>query len=205
MNNLIEDIIALEWNEFQKVNNEGGRAACQDNWTNFQIYRRSAFLAWNQEMLESYHQDLVHAINNGRNLLTEKYARMMESTAPENYQAIINKLPPIAEEKKKIIEEISQICLKWAEEFAQEYPLLSGNGRPIHSYEDGPNDTSFETYARGELSTYSENTLRLYDMYITQLFEENKNLTKMVMENTVLEFGYNSLEQAERRIAHYIT
>jgi len=201
MYHLIENIIDLEWNEFQKVNNEGGRAACQNNWKSFQIYRRSNLLAWNQEMLESYQQDLVHAINNGRNLLTEKYARMMESTAPENYQAIINELPTITEEKKKIIEEISQISVKWAEEFAQEYPLISGNGRPIYFYEDGPYDTSFETYIRGELSTYSENTLRLYFKYTTQLLKENKNLTKMVIENTVREYGYNSLDQAEKRIA----
>jgi len=198
---LIEDIIALEWNEFQKVNNEGCRAACQDNWTNFQLYRRSNLLAWSQEMLKSYHQDLVHAINSGRNLLTEKYARMMESTAPESYREIVNKLIPITEGKKKIIEDISQISVKWAEEFSQEYPMLSRNGRPIHSYEDGPFDTSFETYMRGEISTYSENTLKLYYMYLLQLLVENKNLTKMVMENTVREYGYNSLDQAERRIA----
>lgn len=201
MNNLIEAIIALEWNEFQKVNNEGGRAACQNSWKDFQIYRRSQFLAWDQETLKSYHEDLVHAINNGRNLLEEKYARMMESTAPEKYQAMSDILPPITEEKRQLIEAISQISIKWAEEYAREYPVLSGNGRPIHSYEDGPYDTSVETYGKGELSTYSENTLKLYYEHIIRLIEDNQNLSKIIMENTVREYGYNTLDQAEGRIA----
>lgn len=202
MNNLIENIIALEWDEFQKVNNEGGRASCQNDWKTFQIMRRSQFLAWNEEMQESYHSDLVTAINNGRNLLTEKYARMMESTAPEKYQALKDNIPLITEEKKKLIEKITQISIKWQEEFARAYPNISGQGRPIHADEDGPLTTSIETYERGELSTYSEKTLKLYNKFITQLLEENKNLSKIVVENTVREYGFASLDQAEKKIAN---
>ncbi|WP_414151456.1 DUF4125 family protein [Acetobacterium carbinolicum] len=202
MNNLIENIIALEWDEFQKVNNEGGRTSCQNDWKTFQIMRRSQFLAWNEEMQESYHSDLVTTINNGRNLLTEKYARMMESTAPEKYQALKDKLPLITEEKKKLIERITQISIKWQEEFAREYPNISEQGRPIHADEDGPFTTSIETYERGELSTYSEKTLKLYNKFITQLLEENKNLSKIVVENTVREYGFASLDQAEKKIAN---
>ena len=201
MKSLIEDIIALEWIEFQKVNNEGGRASCQDNWAGFQIFRRSQFLAWDHETLESYFKDLNSAIYNGRNLLTEKYARMMEKTAPEDYQTIKNDLPPITGEKEKLIEAISQINIRWAEEFSQKYPKISGRGRPIHTYEDGPYDTSIETYIRGEISTYSENTLKLYYKHISQLLGNNKNLTEMIMENTVREYGYISLDQAEKSIA----
>ncbi len=202
MNNLLENIIALEWDEFQKVNNAGGRASCQNDWKTFQIMRRSQFSAWNKEMLESYHSDLVTAINNGRNLLTEKYARMMESTVPEKYQAIKDKLPLITEGKKKLIDKITQISIKWQEEFAREYPNISGQGRPIHTDEDGPFITFIETYERGELSTYSEKTLKLYYKFITQLLEENKNLSKIVIENTVREYGYASLDQAEKMIAN---
>ncbi len=200
MEHLIEEIIALEWSEFQKVNNIGGRAACQENWTRFHIYRRSSLLAWNQEMLESYQRDLLHAISQGRNLLTEKYARMMESTAPETYRAIADQLPPITGEKEKLIEDICQISVMWTEEFAQEYPSLSGKGRPIHTFEDGPYDTSFETYLRGELGTYSAYTLELYLMYIRLLLKENKSFTKIIMENTVKEFGCDSLDRAEKKM-----
>jgi len=201
MDKLIEDIIALEWSEFQNVNNEGGRASCQDNFKSFHIYRKSQFLAWNGEMLESYHNDLLHAIKIGRNLLTEKYARMMESTAPENYKSIKNMLPEISEEKEKLINNISKITIKWAEEYAKEYPMLSGNGRPIHASEDGPYYTSVETYARGELSTYSEETLKLYYEHVKHLLSENKNLSKMITENTVKEYGYSTMDEAESRMS----
>ncbi len=202
MNNLLENIIALEWDEFQKVNNEGGRASCQNAWKTFQIMRRSQFSAWNKEMLESYHSDLVTAINNGRNLLTEKYARMMESTGPEKYQAIKENFPLITKEKKKLIDKIVPISIKWHEEFAREYPNISVQGRPNHIDEDGPFITSSEIYERGELSTYSVKTLKLYYQFITQLLEENKNLPKIVIENTVREYGLISLDQAEKKIAN---
>ena len=31
----IADIVAEEWRQFQQVNNEGGRASCQDNFPEF--------------------------------------------------------------------------------------------------------------------------------------------------------------------------
>lgn len=200
MNNLIEAIINLEWNEFQKVNNEGGRAACQDDRKSFEIYRRSQYLSWNEEMLQSYYGDLIDAINTGRNLVTEKYARMMESTAPIQYEAIKSSLPAISEEKKRMIEEITAVRIKWTEEFASVYPKTAGNGRPVHTYEDGPYDTSVETYLRGELSTYSEKTLALHLKHINQLLEKGINQYESIMENTVREYGYNSLDETEQRM-----
>lgn len=197
MKSLVEEIIALEWAEFQKVNNEGGRAYCQDDWPGFHIYRKSQFLAWNMQMLESYYADLVDAINDGRNLITEKYARMMESTAPERYLLIKDALPAITGEKQKLIDDIARISLKWAREFAEEYPEIAGSGRPLRAAEDNLYNTSVETYLRGELATYSENTLDLYYKYVTQLSAENKNLTKMIMENTVREYGYSSLDKVK--------
>lgn len=124
----------------------------------------------------------------------------MESTAPEYYQKIAHRLPPVTAEKNELIENISRICLKWAEQFRQEYPLLSSQGRPVRASEEDARDTSFQTYTKGELATFSENTLKLYYLYVNQLLAENKNLTQMVMENTVREYGYKSLDEAERRI-----
>ena len=45
---LIEKIIAEEWKQFDQVNNEGGRASCQDNWPTFHIMRKSQFDNWNE-------------------------------------------------------------------------------------------------------------------------------------------------------------
>lgn len=36
---VIEKIIELEWNQFQAVHNEGGRASCQDDRETFDIMR----------------------------------------------------------------------------------------------------------------------------------------------------------------------
>ena len=43
MEELVQKIIEVEWNQFQMVKNEGGRAACQDDWNTFQLMRESHF------------------------------------------------------------------------------------------------------------------------------------------------------------------
>lgn len=86
-NQLIKEIVEMEWQQFQNVHNEGGRASCQDDKETFEIMRNSQFLVWNEEVLKSYLADLQDAWADGWNLLTEKYARMMESTAPKEYEA----------------------------------------------------------------------------------------------------------------------
>ena len=75
--NLVESIIKLEWNQFQQTNNEGGRASCQGNWPMFHQMRASQFMTWPEELLRSYRSDLQEADRVGRNLVTEKYGRMM--------------------------------------------------------------------------------------------------------------------------------
>ena len=90
---LIDEVIEREWEQFQYVQNEGGRASCQDDHETFVIMRKSQFMNWTQELLESYRQDLIEAEAAHWNLLTEKYARMMESTAPERYAELADILP----------------------------------------------------------------------------------------------------------------
>ena len=55
---LIDEVIEREWEQFQYVQNEGGRASCQDDHETFVIMRKSQFMNWTQELLESYRQDL---------------------------------------------------------------------------------------------------------------------------------------------------
>ena len=156
-------------------------------------------MSWDDEMLQSYHEDLIEAINSGRNLMTEKYARMMESTAPEQYKAVRDFLPVLNEEMKTIIEEIVATRIRWAEEFACKYPKIAGRGRHLYTLEDRPYDTSVETYLRGELSTYSENTLELLLKHINQLQREGINQYESIMKYTVHQYGYSSLDEAEKR------
>ncbi len=198
---LAEQLVALEWKNFDKVENEGGRADCQDDWGTFSIMRTSQYLTWTKEMLLSYIQDFEDAMAQGWNLITEKYGRMMESTAPERFAKIRSKLPVLAEEKKEIIEEIVKIQVAWMEEFASEYPHMAGNSRVIHTSEDTPFSTSFETYLRGEMGTYSDRTLDLYGRFIVSYLQQGRNLTKEIMTNTALLYGYESLDRAEELLS----
>ena len=197
---LIEELVALEWEAFDKVENEGGRADCQDDFNTFSIMRTSQYYAWTEEMLKSYIHDFHVANDKGWNLITEKYARMMESTTPLRFAQIEESLPFLSEEKKAIIEEIVKIQVGWIEEFAVQYPKAAGNARSIHTYEDNPFNTSYETYLRGEISTYSDDTLALYGRFIANLAMTGQNLAEMTMRNTALLYGYESLEDLENKL-----
>lgn len=196
----VEKIVALEWKQFDKVENEGGRADCQNNWNTFSIMRKSQYLIWTEELLASFYQDLMEAEEKGWNLITEKYARMMESTAPEKYAELEKDLPKRSEERIAIQEEIIKIQVGWMEEFAGKYPKMAGNARSIHTSEDTPYNTSYETYLRGELGTYSEETLILYGRFIVSVQQAGKNLAYEIMNQTALLYGYESVEDAEGKL-----
>ena len=54
----IEKLIQMEWEDFQKVNNEGGRASCQDDPETFFIMRRSHFAPWTEELIDCVQADM---------------------------------------------------------------------------------------------------------------------------------------------------
>ena len=125
----------------------------------------------------------------------------MESTAPEQYDGIKAHFPELTPEKKAIIEQIVSIQVAWMEEFAKDYPALADNARSIHTAEDNPFNTSYETYLRGELGTYSDKMLELYGRYVAAYAQEGKNLAYDIMEKNVKMYGYSGLEEAERKTA----
>lgn len=192
-----EEIIAMEWDFFDKVQNEGGRADCQDDYYTFSIMRRSQYYCWELPMLCSLYEDFKAAKADDRNPITEKYGYMMETTAPARFAEIRSSLPEIPQQKKELCSAICQIQTGMMEEFAANYPKLAGRARTIHTYEDTPWLTSYETYLRGELYTYSDITLKLYGSFIARLCTEGKNLAYMIMEQSVKMYGYESLDQAE--------
>lgn len=196
----VEQIVALEWKQFDRVKNEGGRADCQNNWNTFSIMRKSQYLTWTEELLASFYRDLAEAEQKGWNLITEKYARMMKSTAPERYAELEKDLPVRSEERIAIQEEIIKIQVGWMEAFAEKYPKMAGNARSIHTDEDTPYNTSYETYLRGELGTYSEETLILYGRFIVSVQQAGKNLAYEIMNQTALLYGYASVEEAEEKL-----
>lgn len=194
---LSEEIARKEFEAFDVVKNEGGRASCQDDWFTFSIMRKSQYLTWDHIMLLQYLYDFCREMERGHNLIEEKYGRMMESTAPEKYEEMKERFPEITPEKKSIIENIVKMQVNWMEEFAKEYPYLAGNARSIHTYEDNGWNTSYETYLRGEISTYSDKMLELYGRYIVVHAASGQNLAREIMEHSVHLYGYESLEEAE--------
>ena len=148
---LMSEIIKLEWDMFSHVSNVGGPASCQMRPDTFKIMRKSQAATWSDELLASYLEDLKTATREGRNIMTEKYARMMESTFPEEYRKLAASLPPVDKETLQKIEEIVAINVGWKAELFDRYPRLSGKGRPLRTSEDSTGETSFETYLRGDV------------------------------------------------------
>ncbi|MBD5534105.1 MAG: DUF4125 family protein [Lachnospiraceae bacterium] len=196
---LIEEIVDAEFEAFDKVKNVGGRASCQNNKPTFSIMRKSQYLTWERKMLIQYLYDFQTEYKRGRNLIEEKYGRMMESTSPQEYAQIAEHFPVLSEEKKQIIEAIVQIQVGFMEGFAGQFPRLAGNARLIHTSEDSLGDTSYETYLRGELGTYSDKMLELYGRFVVRMCQEGKNLAALTMKNSAHLYGYQSLEEAEER------
>lgn len=197
---IIEKIVLMEWQQFDKVKNEGGRADCQDDWNTFSLMRKSQYMAWTDELLKSYMKDLSDADSRGWNLIMEKYARMMEFTTPDKFVELKDELPVISEDRIAIQEEIIAIQVEWMEKFAEQYPKMAGNARSIHSYQDSPYNTSYETYLRGELGTYSKDTLLLYGRFIVGIKQKGENLAFNIMSNTAKLYGYKSVEEAESKL-----
>lgn len=197
---LIESVISTEWQQFDRVQNEGGRADCQDDWITFHIMRKSQFSTWNHDTLKSYQQDLANANRNNRNLLTEKYARMMAGTAPEKYKQLEHRLPALSQERIRLQEELIAIYVRWTEEFALSHPQMSMRSRPIRTIEDTCQITSSETYLRGEISTYSDKTFSLFARHVFQMDASGSNLVLEIMNVTAALYGYKDADDAEQQM-----
>lgn len=193
---LIAAIIEAEWQMFDKVQNEGGRAACQNDARTFAIMRYSQFAPLPQDVLESYRDDLEQAAQVGRNLLAEKYAYMMEYTDPATFDRTLrDHLPAVSAYKQELCARIANRLIRDEQQFAVRYPALHAQGRPTEGAQ--ADDVSVHVYALGELKTYSERTLERYDAWLRAHPEENISVS--VHRVMVQLYGYDSLEAAEAR------
>lgn len=177
---LIKEIIEHELQMFLAVRSRG-RAACQENPDGFRFHRDAMFSGWPEEVLSSYHKDLLEAQLEGKNLLAIKYARM------ENLIPVIN--------DNEIIDKIVAIQVGWVKEMVEKYPYLHRRGRPVE--EDGPDSTSTKTYLGGELETYSDLTLRLYYKYLCDCLDNGENPMQKRALAMLAGSGFDSLEAAE--------
>lgn len=197
---LVETVIKREWDFFDKTVNEGGRAECQDNWPTFYIMRKSQYNVWDEKLLADYLRDISEATYDNWNLITEKYGRMEASTAPEEYEKIASLLPMHTQYQDMIIEGIVELQVSMMEEIADKYPKLAGNARVLRTADDTEYDTSYETYLRGELGTYSLRTLIGYGRLISEFAIRRENLPKAILENTAKLYGFASIEECERKL-----
>lgn len=190
---LIDEILEKEWNYFSNLNNIGGRADCQDNREDFIIMRKAQWLTFNEETLLSYLEDL----NSKNNPLFQKYGQMMKYNSPKEYEKIKNLLEQPSSQKLDLLEKIIEIYMKWEEEFFKAYPIFSSMGRPLYSKQDDDEDTSIETYLRGELLSYSEKTLASYLKYILEMKNKNINLAIKNMDNLASMQGFENSQDVE--------
>jgi hypothetical protein len=197
---ILDEIIRIESEMFKSADNIGGKAPCQDDLKSFRIMRCSRSVCWSNAVLKSYLDDLKKAKEEKRNIVAEAYARMMKSTYPSDYAKIEHLLPTLDPQVLFLIDKIMAIELTWRDEITNKYPYISSRGRPIRSSEDSPGVTSFETYLRGELTTYSKRTLELYYKNILDLDSKSINGGEEVLAETVRHYGYTSLKEANESL-----
>ena len=182
---IIEAILEIELQMFLTVN-PVTTSGCQEYPESFKLHRRAQFHPWSEEALGSYLDDLRQAKERGDNLMRRKYARMQ------------GLLP--AAESNPVLEEIVRLKMDWQRAMFRNYPAVMSGARPLTDESAQAQMTSFETYARGELETYSERTLELLHRDLLAMQARGESLSEMVYEYLVRASGYESLEEAEKKM-----
>lgn len=197
---LIGQILLIEWPMFRTVNRDR-HVSCQENKNTFTAMRTAQFSAWSLPALEAYWQDVREAQKAGRNLMREKYIRMMKSTAPEDYARLRDTLPSLSPQVIELTHAIWARLAQQTEAFRARYPALSRTGRPLHAEQERDGWASVETYETSELMTYSEETLHALLEHLLALEAQGISLAWRIQEQSILCLGFSSLEEAEQAAA----
>ncbi|MCQ4965792.1 DUF4125 family protein, partial [Bifidobacterium pseudocatenulatum] len=72
----------------------------------------------------------------------------------------------ISANRNVLQEGIITVQLSWARDFRERFPPLGEAMRVLTTVEDTPETTSYETYLRGEVGTYSDRTVALYHAFL---------------------------------------
>lgn len=198
---LVDAVVTAEWEMFSNVQNVGGKASCQMDPKTFRIMRSSQMDNWDDELLGSYLEDLLNARLEGRNLVTEKYARMMESTFPEEYAQLADSLPPLDPEAMAQVDDIVAAHVAWKEDLDSRFPSLADRGRPLRSRDDRPGWVSMETYLRAELRTYSSKTIALYHRATMERLRKGESEAEQNLLHQVQQYGFEDIESAEKHFS----
>ncbi len=172
--NCIKEVIECELDMFLAVKNDGGPASCQQNPEMFRHWRWMIFSVLSDKYMESYLQDLMEAIHEGRNLLLEKYARM------EN-------LIPCASPNMDKVQTITAEERLWLVQLAKEYPLQFAQQLQ-----------RFDFYFSSEIEVLSERTLDCYLDCIAKAQKEGRNLALERYENMYKRMGLPNVAEKEK-------
>jgi hypothetical protein len=170
---LLDNIIKFELDMFEQVRTSEP-SLCKDRPETFRVMREMSHSVLSTRTLQSYLEDLQKAKAEGRNLLTEKYARMD------------NRIPPL--KSNRLIGDIVELESRWMRELSQKYP---------RSFRGGSG--SFELYLSSELETYSDETLKLYFGDVSTAEKEGRNLTEERYTKLSQQIGYSSINDMERK------
>ena len=131
--------------------------------------------------MAAYIIELRKAKREGRNLITEKYARMD------------NLIPPI--NTNPVIDKIVEIEAQWQEAIRKKYPgLYARTCRSTDQTDDGSN---FSIYLRCELETYGDVALDIYYEWVDQAHRAGMNYSLTMLNHIALTSGFKSIEEAE--------
>lgn len=198
---LMQDIVELEWDMFSTVSNVGGVASCQRKDDVFFVMRISQHDIWSEETLESYKADLMTAAQQQLNLMTFKYGYMMARTHPEEYEEIKDALPEIGEERQSLATSLALQHKQWTREMAERYPRLCAYGRPLDETAGYRGWPSVENYFFCELLTYSIPTLKLCVRDFEEAKKRSENPVMQILRSIAHYHGYERLEDIEHRLA----
>ena len=159
-NEIIEQILENELAMFRSVSTCGPNQ-CLENPQAFKLHRKAQFCIFSTKTLQSYQNDIERAQKNNRNLMTYKYARMDNLIPRVNDSFMVNK--------------VATIMIEWQLQLETMYPEIMKRARPITSEKSNSFETSFETYLKAELETYSSQTLDLLYQDLSKLKAEGKN------------------------------
>ena len=154
----LRELVQLEWVHFDTVQGMSGRAACQDDAVGFFVHRVAQYLSFPREAIMAVRDDVVAADAAGRNVIREKYARMMEMTDPvafaRDWSGRLEAPSPV---KRCVLNEIESALRSMLDTAQGELPATAQHVRGSITQ---PKLISSIGYYVCEIQSYSLSTLR---------------------------------------------
>ena len=118
----------------------------------------------------------------------------MASTHPSEFARLSPLLPAQSDEKKALVERLLSRQLRELEALRSHYPHILAAMRRLHTAEDTPEETSLETYQRGEMYTWSMETLTRFARQTDAM--PDYGLT--ILQDMARQYGFATLEALEQ-------